>query len=195
VLTLFLSFLSIPTVVLAHSTVSPSQASTSKYETFTLSVPVEKDVPTVAVKLLIPDSLDKVMPFVKPGWKINIKKEKVGEVEKITEIEWIGGTIPAGQKDVFQFTARTPQTDTNLIWKVYQTYSGGEIVSWDQDPKSESEIKYPYSETKVSESLPPTDNKVIPADTNKQVTDIKSYINILPLLISFIALVVAYRKK
>ncbi len=137
--------LSFVSLVSAHSTVSPSQSTTQKYENFTLSVPTEKEVPTVGVRVLIPETLDRVTPFVKSGWTINITKAG----EKVTQIEWTGGTIPAGQKDVFLFTARTPAEDTTLIWKVYQTYQGGEVVAWDQDPKSAEEVSKPYSTTEV----------------------------------------------
>src|ERR1700741_506950 len=89
--------------VFAHAVVSPAATITSKYETFSLSVPTEKDIPTVGVRLLIPDALDRVTPFVKSGWTITVKKDPANP-EKITEINWTGGMIPAGQKDAFSFT-------------------------------------------------------------------------------------------
>jgi uncharacterized protein YcnI len=135
-----------PSIIFAHSTVSPSQTSTSKYETFTLSVPTEKEVPTTSIKLVVPAGIDRFTPFVKPGWTIVTKKNEQGNV---TEIEWRGGAVPASQKDIFQFTARTAAESTSLIWKVYQTYQDGEVVSWDQDPKSGTDIKNPYSITEV----------------------------------------------
>jgi len=134
---------------LAHSAVAPGETAPSKYETFTLSVPTEKDVPTTAVRLLVPETLERVTPFVKPGWQIQIKKEG----ERVTEVVWTGGSIPAGQKDVFEFTARTPAEPTTLIWKAYQTYADGEVVAWDQEPSEEGhhgeEASNPYSTTDV----------------------------------------------
>ncbi len=138
----------------AHSTVSPSETLISKYETFILSVPTEKEVPTVAVKLLIPETLDRVTPFVKSGWKINVVKNVDG---RVTEIDWLNGAIPTGQKDVFQFTARTAATGTTLIWKAYQTYQDGVIVAWDRDPsvlqEGETKVANPYSTTNVKSDL------------------------------------------
>ncbi len=179
---LFFSF-SFASVALAHSTVSPSQTLTSKYETFTLSVPTEKDVPTISIRLLIPESLDKVTPFVKPGWTVNLIKNSDS---KVTQLEWSGGSIPEGQKDVFQFTARTPAESKTLIWKVYQTYRGGEIVSWDRDPKvlntGEEKVANPYSVTDVGE------DKITNNVDKKSNYSMEFILSILALVISVIAL-------
>lgn len=135
----------------AHSTVEPAQTETSKYETFTLNVPTERDVPTTGIRLVVPPELDRVTPFVKPDWRISVTKDADGNV---TEIAWTGGSIPAGQKDVFEFTARTPEEGATLIWKAYQTYQGGEVVAWDRDPQElqegEERVPNPYSSTEVA---------------------------------------------
>lgn len=166
----------LPSVIFAHSTVSPSETATSKYETFTLSVPTEKDVPTVGIRLVVPSGVDRFTPFVKPGWTLNITKDANGNA---TEVEWKGGAIPADQKDIFQFTARTAPQNTTLIWKVYQTYQGGEVVSWDQDPKSSSEVKNPYSITEVK------------ADTASPTTQSNTK-DKLPLILSIVSLVISF---
>lgn len=167
----------LPGIALAHSTVTPSQTVPSKYENFSVSVPTEKDVPTVGVRLVMPDGVDRFSPFVKPGWKINVTKDVA---DKVTQVEWTGGTIPAGQKDVFLFTARTAPEDTTLIWKVYQTYQDGEIVAWDQPPSSSGEVKTPYSVTEV---------KATTASSTESSTKTQDR---LPLVISIVALVIAF---
>ena len=104
-------------------------------------------MPTIAVRLLVPPQISKVTPIVKPGWKITLEKEGSTTVA----IKWTGGSIPAGQKDLFQFTALTPSTETTLQWKAYQTYSDGTVISWDQDgSKAPAGQKvYPYSTTDI----------------------------------------------
>ncbi len=74
--------------VFAHVTVKPSEVTVASYQTFTVGVPVEKDIPTVSVKVLLPAGLESVTPYVKNGWKISATG---------TEIVWTGGSIPAGQ--------------------------------------------------------------------------------------------------
>ena len=82
-----------PGLALAHVVVTPNEALTGAYETFTTSVPNEKDIPVTGVRLVIPDAIESVTPTVKPGWEIQTKKSG----DKVTEINWTGGTI-AGKK-------------------------------------------------------------------------------------------------
>ncbi len=143
----------------AHVTVKPNQVGAAAFQTFTVGVPVEKDIPTTEIRLVIPDGLNYVTPNVKPGWTIDVKKTGEGEDAKVTEIIWTGGTVPAGQRDEFMFSAQVPAAETNVIWKAYQTYEDGTVVSWDQDPKAqhghedEDDTKGPYSQTKIVNDL------------------------------------------
>lgn len=145
---------------LAHVVVKPSDVKTSSFERFAVGVPVEKDIPTIGVRLIIPEGLNYVSPYVKPGWNIEIKKDN-SEKPKITEINWTGGNIPVGQKDEFIFSAQVPATESSIKWKAYQTYSDGSIVNWDMEPVTEAknsnseEKNTPFSITKVTNSLNP----------------------------------------
>lgn len=123
----------IATPTFAHVTVKPNQAGVASYQTFTVAVPVEKDIPTTMVKVTIPAGVDSVTPNAKPGWKI---------VNDGKEITWSGGSIPAGQRDEFYFSAKTPTTEGKISWKAYQTYSDGSVVAWDGgvNPSSETEV-------------------------------------------------------
>ena len=137
------------TSVSAHAIVRPSQVGVAEFQDFSLGVPSEKNASTTSVKLLLPAGLNFVTPMVKPGWKIEVKSGPLpsgikapvaadGDVAKTipTEIDWTGGTIPTGQKDIFAFSAQAPAVQTELNWKVYQGYSDGSTVSWDQSPSS-----------------------------------------------------------
>ena len=81
---------------------------------------------------------------------------------KPVEIDWTGGSIPAGERDEFNFQAQVPATPTTLDWKAYQTYSDGSIVTWDQNPATMDKMTNgqmdmskggPYSETMVVNDL------------------------------------------
>ncbi len=178
----------LPFVASAHSTVSPSEAFPSRYQTFTLGVPTEKDMPTIGMRLLVPEGLERVTPFVKPGWNIQIIKDAAAG-EKVTEIRWTGGSIPQGQKDAFEFTARTPATPMKLAWKAYQTYADGSVVAWDQEPAGEHEtgaqVKNPYSVTTIVLDTPVEPKKDI----------VPLVVSVISLVLSLIALVVVMRKK
>ncbi len=155
--------ISLPALASAHVVVKPAEVGVGKFQTFTTGVPNEKDMPTIAVRLVIPDSLGHVSPNVKPGWTIDVTKTGEGEKAKVTEINWTGGSIASGFRDEFLFSAQAPAKESTLQWKAYQTYEDGTVVAWDQasDPKNK-DIK-PYSETKVINDLSKTDT---PANTS-----------------------------
>ena len=141
-------------VASAHVVVLPAQAGIASFQIFTVNVP------TVAVKLLLPPGLDEVVPTVKSGWTINTKTAANGT---ITEIDWTGGSIPPNLRDDFTFSAQVPAQPTDLHWKAYQTYQDGSVVSWDATPSGSDDAtgdKGPYSITHVVNDLnPPTNTK------------------------------------
>jgi uncharacterized protein YcnI len=152
-------------VASAHVTVKPAQVGIGAFQTFTVSVPTEKDIPTTSVRLMIPEGLEHVSPTVKPGWTIQLvhaehqegeeaMEEEGGDEhadEPIAEIIWTNGNIPASFRDEFTFSAKVPPTETSLTWKAYQTYRDGTVVSWDitSGGEGEGENSGPASVTKV----------------------------------------------
>lgn len=142
----------LPQAAFAHVVVAPREATTGTYQTFTTSVPNEKDTAVTTVRLVIPDTIESVLPTVKPGWQIETKRDG----ERVKEIIWTGGLVPSGLRDEFTFSAHLPASAQDIHWKAYQTYQDGTVVSWDQDP-SKSEHGHadkntgPYSTTVVSE--------------------------------------------
>lgn len=187
---ILLSLLS-PVSVFAHAAVTPNAANIAQYQTFTIGVPTEKEIPTVMVKILIPDGVTGITPNVKPGWKITEKKTGEGETAVVTEIVWSGGVIPAEQRDEFYFRGKTPSSATTLVWKVYQTYQDGSVVSWDQTDNSaeESEDKGPASETVVVNDLMKASPTPIPGVTEGTA----STSNILSIVTMFIVLGIGYK--
>ncbi len=179
------SFLFVQTVS-AHVVVTPDEVGIGAWESFSVGVPVEKDLPTTSLRLVIPDGLQYVTPNTKPGWKIQVKKSSDQEDAKVTEIVWTGGTVPSGQRDDFVFSAKAPSSESVLIWKAYQTYSDGTIVSWDAEPSTgseESEESGPYSQTKVIDDLKP--KEIMPASQNS------NFVSFAALAISTLALFIS----
>lgn len=147
----------------AHVTVKPAEAGVASFQIFTVSVPVEKDLPTTQVRLVLPEGLEYVMPTVKQGWRIDTVKKKAAQEAPIEEIIWRGGQIPNGFRDEFTFSAKVPAQAGDLNWKAYQTYRDGSVVSWDllpgtAQPKNASGTpdfseKGPASVTKIVDDL------------------------------------------
>lgn len=141
-------------LALAHVVVRPGDAKTGTYQTFTVSVPVERKSPTVKVEVYIPMGVTSVTPTVKPGWTIETEKHDEDGTSMISAITWTGGEVGVGLRDEFTFSAKTPDEPTDLQWKAYQTYKDGTVVSWDQESKaseeSEDATTGPFSVTKVA---------------------------------------------
>jgi len=187
----------LPQATFAHVIVKPNEAKPGAFQTFTVSVPNEKDTPTTALKLEIPAGLQHVTPTVKPGWQVAVEKEGEGETATVKAISWTGGVVPAGLRDDFTFSAQVPSEATTLKWKAYQTYESG-IVSWNleegQQPKTtdgkpDFSTAGPLSTTKVAtESAPPVNQA-------EQTASRAFYVAVASVLISLCALFLATRKN
>jgi uncharacterized protein YcnI len=94
---------------------------------FTIRVPTEKDVPTVSVRIEFPSALRVSRLKSKPGWVASVERDSAGVIIGAT---WSGGEIGPLEYDEFIFSGRTRETAGDLVFKAYQTYQGGEVVSW-----------------------------------------------------------------
>lgn len=186
---------------LAHVVVKPAEVISASRQVFTVSVPNEKDIPTTAVKVLIPEGVESVTPTAKAGWTIATEKEGTGESATVTEITWNGGTIGPDLRDDFTFSAKAPAQTSELKWKAYQTYADGTIVAWDKDTADNSEEvpnSGPLSVTKVvNESEEEIAAKTeAQATANAQSTANRSfYTAVIAVLAALTAIYFATRKK
>jgi len=180
------------TPALAHVIVYPSVVGIAKEQIFDMSVPTEKDNPTIGIKLMIPAWIHgDVVPNIKPGWTINVVKQG----DTVAEIDWTGGTIPPGQRDDFYFQAQAPASEVTLKWKAYQTYQDGSVVAWDHNPTANPEddsAPPPYSTTKVINDLTANLNNPTTSSANNLPALV---ISIVAILISSLTLVVVLLKK
>ncbi len=191
---------------LAHATVKPNTVGIGKFQSFTLGVPSEKPIATIAIRLVLPNGLNHVTPNVKPGWKIEVKKQGTGKTvedhdkstgeQKITEIIWTRGNIPAEMRDEFMFSAQVPSEPTTLNWKAYQTYADGTIVSWNQDSDAPKLENFgPYSKTEVINDLTLTSTSNYTNTSSKDSKDITAvWLSLAAVIISLAALKKAMKK-
>jgi len=181
----------------AHVVVTPNQVGIGSFNTFTISVPTEKDVPTISVKLLLPPGLQEVVPNVKPGWSVNVKQTGTGDDADVTEIDWTRGSIPVGERDQFAFSAQVPADPTALDWKAYQTYADGSVVSWDQTPAGSDDSNGdvgPYSVTNVIDDLTPA-SAPASADTTPGAVVVALIFSLIAIVLSAITLDIVRRSK
>jgi uncharacterized protein YcnI len=117
----------------AHVVVSPEVVTAGDYETLTVSVPTEKEVPTTKIRVEVPEGflLSGVQPV--PGWEHSFE-EKGGVVTAVT---FSGGEIRPREFQQFLLQAQAPEEPGEYPWKAFQTYEDGSVVEWSGAPDSE----------------------------------------------------------
>lgn len=197
----------IVTPAFAHVIVYPNQAGVAATQDFTISVPNERDIPVVGVRLVLPSGLIDVSPNTTPGWKITTKSKGTGASATLSEIDWTNGSIPVGQREEFIFQAQVPPEPTTLAWKAYQKYSDGTVVSWDEDPAkvenltdaqqdalADKENKGEYSTTQVINDLSTGNVSNTTTNAPSQTAQLTEILSGLALILAIAALILSRKK-
>jgi len=192
----------------AHVTVMPNSSSLGAWETYTLKVPVEKDVATTKVTVKAPAGVEIMSYQPVPGWTYSSEKDASGKVKTFT-FEATGEGIQSGQFQQFVFTAKNPDKATKAAWDSFQYYKDGSIVEWTGDEGSDA----PHSVTEIVTATTKDDHSTQNAEHNDKtpaknpektkVTEKKTetsnslslVLSGLAALLSFAALIIANRKK
>jgi uncharacterized protein YcnI len=117
----------------AHVVVSPEVVTAGDYETLTVSVPTEKEIPTTEIRVEVPEGflLSGVQPV--PGWEHTFQEDG-GVVRAVT---FSGGEIRPQEFQQFLVQAQAPEEPGEYPWKAIQTYEDGSVVEWVGPPDSE----------------------------------------------------------
>ncbi|MEV0660281.1 YcnI family protein [Actinomadura luteofluorescens] len=142
-----LSVIGLATAASAHVSVNPKTAEQGSYTKVSFRVPNERDdasTTKLVVNLPTDHPLSSVSVRPLPGWTVKVEKSKLptpvktegGELtEAVTRITWSGGEIEPGRFEEFDVSMGPLPTDTDqLVFKADQTYSGGEVVKWEEPP-------------------------------------------------------------
>ncbi|OWR28935.1 nuclear export factor gle1 [Saccharibacillus sp. O23] len=127
-------------VASAHVSVLPKESTTGAWETYTMKVPVEKDVNTNKVVLKMPKGVEFQQYEPIPGWKTTVD-EAAGTVTWEAQ----GDGIAAGQFQRFTFVAKNPEQPGEAAWDAFQYYADGSIVEWTGDENADT----PHSITTI----------------------------------------------
>lgn len=130
----------------AHVTVKPTTSTTNAWETYTVTVPVEKEVATTKVTVQIPNGVQFQLTRSMPEWSATISKDEKNQ--HINTITWEAKKdgIQPGEFEKFEFIAKNPEKATTIAWNAIQYYSDGTTVSWTGGAGSAT----PYSITTIS---------------------------------------------
>jgi len=120
----------------AHVGLFPRQAiSGTHHVAFTVRAPVEKDIPTVELKIVIPPEwkeaggkVDRVE--LDPLWDVSIERDEDDWIKSVT---WSGAEAPDFSFIQFNLIITMPQLTGLQQIKAYQKYSDGSVVAWVED--------------------------------------------------------------
>jgi uncharacterized protein YcnI len=119
----------------AHLTVDPGEAPKGGFATVAFRVPNEhQDAGTTGLEVNLPEDhrIENVSVRPKEGWTYEVERTGDGAVTTIT---WSGGVIRPGEFDQFEVSLGPLPEDTDqLLFPTLQTYQGGEIVRWVDEP-------------------------------------------------------------
>jgi uncharacterized protein YcnI len=193
--------------VSAHVTVNPGVSAPGAWETYTIKVPVEKNVATKKVALKVPTGVEVMSYQPVPEWKVTIDKDDSGKTKTITW-ETTGTGIAAGQFQQFYFVAKNPEKETQAAWDAFQYYKDGTVVEWTGDEGSDS----PHSITQITAANGNTNaghdehhhdtndkaEKTVNDETKSEKNGSQTIVltlSIIALILSIIALVISLMKR
>ncbi len=127
------------TTASAHVRVAPAESKPGATETYKVTVPTEGKVSTVRVELVVPEGveLESVADAADPH---DVRKGEVGT----SIITWRGEILPGWAREYF-FTARNPQSGSQISWQAHQFFADGTTADWVDVPGS----KRPASVTQL----------------------------------------------
>ncbi|GAA2362115.1 YcnI family protein [Dactylosporangium salmoneum] len=163
--------LAFPAIASAHVTVNPNTAVQGGYTKVTFRVPNERDdASTTKLEVAIPTDKPIASVSLKPvqGWTAVTETSKLatpiktgdGEVtEAVSKITWTADADSGIKPHQFQefdvSLGPLPQTD-QIVFKALQTYSGGEIVRWIDEPSAGAEAEHPAPVLKLTKKADTT---------------------------------------
>ncbi|MGN6753674.1 MAG: YcnI family copper-binding membrane protein [Intrasporangium sp.] len=150
----------------AHVTVQPGTAQQGGYGALSFRAPTEKDDAST-VKVVVQFPLDTPLASVSvkphPGWSYSVTKAALATpvtahgqsiTEAVQQVEWTADRPEAGVKpgefDEFTVSAGPfPETD-QMVFKVLQYYSDGDVVRWIQEPAEGASLDRPAPVLKLT---------------------------------------------
>jgi uncharacterized protein YcnI len=189
------------TLASAHVTVMPKTSTTGAWETYTVKVPVEKEMATTKITVKVPTGLEVMSYQPVPDWNYSTEKDAKGKVKTFT-FEATGSGILPGQFQQFVFVAKNPDKTTKAAWDAFQYYKDGSVVEWTGDEGSDS----PHAITDIVTATTADQAQTQPNEKTQTVKPDKTKTteasNTLPLmlsglavLLSLAAIILAIRKK
>ncbi|MET0931090.1 MAG: YcnI family protein [Aeromicrobium sp.] len=206
----------------AHVGVSSTDAAKGGFGKAVFRVPNESDT-AATTKLVVTLPADTPFAFVsagaKPGWSVEVTKEKLAEptksgdyelTEAVSTITWTatGDGIAVGQFDEFAVSGGPFPDADSVSFTVEQTYDDGEISDWNQEQTGDEEPEHPAPVLTLAEptgdhhgaatadtASSPEEAAEASQDADDDASSVGTWLGGTALLVAAAALVVALRQN
>lgn len=122
---LLMSYLA--TAAWGHIDLDPRQSLSKRWETYTVRIPNETQVPTVKIHVVVPEAFEIEMVEHSEIWQIETSRDDRGFVRELT---WSGGRIPPQTFGEVKFLARNPEKPGLYNWQFTQYDETGDAAPW-----------------------------------------------------------------
>lgn len=119
-----------PVAVQAHVSITPRSSTAGATEKYTVRIPTEGKVATVAAEMDVPEGVIVETLQAPMGWKYEVKRAN----DRIVSIVWQADVKPGEFIDV-AFVARNPRTGNRIVWTLRQRFADGTVTDWTKGPQ------------------------------------------------------------
>lgn len=124
-----LALVLLPATAQAHVTVSPSESTPGKTETYTFNVPTEGKSPTTAVELEVPSEMT-IISVSGPQTAYTLTRS----ADRIVGVAWRVDIPPGGAQQLVVVARNPTEPSFGVQWKVHQRFADGTSADWVDPP-------------------------------------------------------------
>nr|WP_295107458.1 DUF1775 domain-containing protein [uncultured Caulobacter sp.] len=124
-----LALVLLPVTAQAHVTVSPSESTPGKTETYTFNVPTEGKSPTTTVELEVPPEMT-IVSVNGPETAYTLTKS----ADRIVGVTWRVNIPPGGRQQLVVVARNPTEPSFGVQWKVHQRFADGTSADWIDPP-------------------------------------------------------------
>jgi uncharacterized protein YcnI len=119
-----------PGLANAHVSITPRQSTHGATERYTVRIPTEGKVTTVAAEMEVPEGVIIETLQAPAGWKHEIQRKE----DRIVAITWTADVKP-GEFIEVGFVARNPRRGEQIVWTLRQKFADGTMTDWTVGPQ------------------------------------------------------------
>jgi uncharacterized protein YcnI len=121
--------LALPLAAYAHVSITPRQSTNGATEKYTVRIPTEGKVATIAAEMDVPEGVIIETLQAPAGWKHEVKRTD----DRIVPVVWTADVKP-GEFIEVAFVARNPRSGGRIVWTLRQRFADGTVSDWTNGP-------------------------------------------------------------